>query len=114
MIRAACSARSAARDSGTSLRNSCSIWRSVFAVAMRSQRIAAEVGLEADPEYGRAERRKACRNQREPIAVSAHKVGAERQPDERRDRHESVAANSTMPICPSRWSSRSICLAFRS
>ena len=33
MIRAACSARSAARDSGTSLRSSCSIWRSVFAVA---------------------------------------------------------------------------------
>ena len=34
MNRAACSERSAARDNVTSLRSSCSIWRSVAAVAI--------------------------------------------------------------------------------
>ena len=88
MIRAACSVRSAARDRLTSLRSSCRSARSVSAVAMRTERIAAEIGLEADSEHRRAERREAGGHQREPIAVALTNGATDAEPDERRDRHD--------------------------
>ena len=44
---------------------------------LRSNRIAAEIGLKADPEHRGAEGREAGGDQGEPIAVAIHEGGAE-------------------------------------